>query len=63
MYLATSCFAKDMHNYGQNYPYIKNNNSSKTITQKKPCYYQDLITYIRTQNPKIPNLKNETKII
>ena len=34
MYLATYCFAKDMHNYGQNYPYIKNNNSSETITQK-----------------------------
>ena len=26
-------------------------------------YYRDLIYYIKTQNPKLPNPKNETKII
>ena len=63
MYLATYWLAKDIHNYGQNYSYLKNNNRSKTINQKNPFYYQDLIIYIKTQNPRILNLKNETKII
>ena len=63
MYLATYWLAKDIHNYGQNYSYLKNNNRSKTINQKNPFYYQDLIIYIKTQNPRIPNLKNETKTI
>ena len=63
MYLATYWLAKDIHNYGQNCSYLKNNNRSKTINQKNPFYYQDLIIYIKTQNPRIPNLKNETKII
>ena len=43
-------------------PTLKNNRP-KTINQKNPFYYQDLIIYIKTRTKSILNQKNETKII
>ena len=63
MNLATYMLTKDIYNYGQNYSYFKSNNISKTTTPKNQFYYQDLIQYIRSQNPNIFKLKNEIKII
>ena len=62
-YIAAYWLAKDIYNYGREYYYLKQNNRTKTTHQKTPFYYRDLTYYIKTQNPNIPKLKNETKTI
>ena len=63
MYIATYWLAKDIYNYGKEHNYLKNNNRAKTTYQKTPFHYRHLMHYIKTQNPNIPKLKNETKTI
>ena len=60
-YIATYWLVKDIYNYGQEYHYLKKNNRARTTHQKNPFYYRDLMHYIKTQNPNIPKIKNETK--
>ena len=63
MFLATYWLAKDIHNYGLNYSYLKRNYRSKTTNQKNPFCNEDLIIYIKRRNKTILSQKNETKII
>ena len=54
--------AKEIYNYNKDYYPLKKNNILKS-TQTVPFYYRDIIYYIKTQNQKIPNIKNETKTL
>ena len=54
--------AKEIYHYNKNYCQLKNNNILKT-SRTAPFYYRELTHYIKTQNPKRPNIKNETKTI
>ena len=63
MYIATYWLAKDIRDYSKYYNYLKNNNRVKTTNQKAPCYYRDLIQYVKTQYQNIPKLKTKTKTI
>ena len=61
MCLAIYWVEKDIYNYYQEFRHIQNNNIK---TNKMPrLYYRDIIYQIKTQNPNIPNLKNETETI
>ena len=62
MYIAIYWLAKEIYNYNKDYHHLKKNNILKSI-QTVPFYYRDIIHYIKTQNKKIPNIKNETKTI
>ena len=62
-YLATYWLAKDIYKFLKDYNYLKSNNRIKTINQKTPFHYIDLIQYIKTQNSTIPKTKAITKIL
>ena len=62
MYIAIYWLAKEIYNYNKDYYPLKKNNILKS-TQTVPFYYRDIIYYIKTQNQKIPNIKNETKTL
>ena len=62
-YLATYWLAKDIYKFGKEYNYLKNNNRAKTTNQKTLFYYYDLICYIKTQNPNLPKIKANTKLL
>lgn len=53
---------KDVFNYNKDFHHLKNNNIIKS-NKNPPFHYRDLIFQIKTQNPTILNLQNETKII
>ena len=62
MYIAAQWLRKDIYNYNKDFQHLKSNNITK-FSNIAPFYYHDLIYYIKTQNPKLPNQKNETKIV
>ena len=62
-YLATYWLAKDIYKFGKEYNYLKNNNRAKTTNQNTPFYYYNLIYYIKTQNPNLPKIKANTKLL
>ena len=62
MQIAIYWLSKDIYNYNKNYNHLKHNNIIKT-NKIAPFYYRELIYYIKTQKPKLPDIKNETKDI
>ena len=62
MHIAICWLGKDICNYNKDYYLLKSNNILKTA-KTAPFYYREPIYYIKTQNPNIPNLKNETNAI
>ena len=51
------------HNYFKEYKFLADKNRTKTLSDKKPYYYNGIINYIKNHNKNIPKLKPETKII
>ena len=62
MHIEIYWIGKDIYNYNYYY-HLKNSNIIKTIKPTTQFYYRDLIYYVKTQNPNIPNMKHETKTI
>ena len=62
MHIAIYWLGKNIYNYNKEFYHLKNNNIIKT-NKMAPFHYRDLVYYIKTQNPNVPNKKNETKII
>ena len=63
MHMVIYWLGKAIYNYNNDYYHLKTNNIIKTTKQTTPFYYRDLAYYIKTQNPNITNIKNETKSI
>ena len=62
-HLATYWLAKDIYKFGNEYNNLKSNSKVKTINQKTPFYYNDLINYIKTQNPNPPKIEAYTNLL
>ena len=62
-HLATYWLAKDIHKFGKENNHLRSNNRVKTINQKPPLYYNDLINYIKTQNPNLPKIEAYTILL
>ena len=62
-HLATYWLAKDIQKFGKENNYLRSNNRVKTINQKTPFSYNDLINYIKTQIPNLPKIKANTKLL
>ena len=65
-HIAIYWLGKDIYiyNYNKEFNLLKSSNITKTNKMLPPFfYYRDLVCYIKTQNPNIPNLQNKTKII
>ena len=58
--LATYWLAADIYNFAKDYKFLMDNSRTKTITNKKPYYYQDIIYYITNENKGIQTLQNPT---
>ena len=58
--IATYWLAIDLHNYSKDFNFLMDNNRIKTINNKKPYYYQDIIYYIKNENKDIKTIKNPT---
>lgn len=58
--LATYWLAIDIYNYSKDYQFLMNNTRTKTISNKKPYYYEDIIYYIKNENKDITKLQNPT---
>ena len=58
--IATYRTAMDLYNYSKQYNFLMDNNRIKTVNNKKPYYYQDIIYYIKNENKDIKKIKNPT---
>ena len=58
--IATYWLAIDLHNYSKDFNFLIDSNRIKTINNKKHCYYQDIIYYIKNENKDIKTMKNPT---
>ena len=58
--IATYSLAIDLFNYSKDYHFLMDNNLTKTINNIKPCYYKDIIYYIKNENKEIKKIENPT---
>lgn len=62
-HLATHWLAKDIYKFGKENNYLANNNRVKTTNKKMSFYYNDILHYIKNQNPNLPETKATTKVL
>ena len=58
--IATYWLALDLHKISKCYHILMANNRMRTINNKRPFYYQDIIYYIKNENTKIQKIQNPT---
>ena len=51
--LAIYWLSIDIHNYSKDFQFLMDNNRIKSINNKKPYYYQDIINYIKYDNKDV----------
>ena len=61
--LTTHWLTIDIYNYSKDFQFLMDYSRTKTLNNKKPIYYQDIMCYIKNNNQEITKTKAETKTI